>query len=382
MADKKKKIKKLLFISSRDPFSGRFSGDVIRAKKFTNFFEKKYLTTLVSLGKSDSEKKIRKLNVITFKDRNIFMKLMYILNSFFKFHPFQLGYFYSDKMDSYIKENFKNFDVVFCQSIRTAQYAMSIDERKKILDMGDLYSKNYIQTYKNTFFLNPLKYIYLIESFLMRKYETNCFNNFQEVFLYSKKNIVAKNKITKIDFGIDKVFNRLNYKNNNNRIIFVGNIKYLPNKLACKYFLKKIFPKILNIDPSIEFHIIGEISNFNKFFWSKRKSVKIHGKVGKLLPIIKKSFCALANLSISPAPNTKILTYMSYGIPCIASKQVADNFHTKNKNLLPFYKSDNELIKLIFKLKKNKKYSEKISKNSSLFVRKFKWENILKKINI
>ena len=61
MADKKKKIKKLLFISSRDPFSGRFSGDVIRAKKFTNFFEKKYLTTLVSLGKSDSEKKIRKL---------------------------------------------------------------------------------------------------------------------------------------------------------------------------------------------------------------------------------------------------------------------------------------------------------------------------------
>ena len=59
------------------------------------------------------------------------MKLIYILNSFFKFHPFQLGYFYSDKMDSYIKENFKNFDVVFCQSIRTAQYAMSIDERKK-----------------------------------------------------------------------------------------------------------------------------------------------------------------------------------------------------------------------------------------------------------
>ena len=77
----------------------------------------------------------------------------------------------------------------------------------------------------------------------MRKYETNCFNNFQEVLLYSKKNIVAKNKITKIDFGIDKVFNRLNYKNDNNRIIFVGNIKYLPNKLACKYFLKKFFQK-------------------------------------------------------------------------------------------------------------------------------------------
>ena len=36
-----KKCEKILFISPRNPFSGRYSGDVIRAHKFINFLKKK-----------------------------------------------------------------------------------------------------------------------------------------------------------------------------------------------------------------------------------------------------------------------------------------------------------------------------------------------------
>ncbi len=34
-------MKNILFISPRNPFSGRYSGDVIRAHKFINFLKKK-----------------------------------------------------------------------------------------------------------------------------------------------------------------------------------------------------------------------------------------------------------------------------------------------------------------------------------------------------
>ena len=53
-------MKKLLFISPRNPFSGRYSGDVIRAKEFVNFFKKKYKTTVVTIDKINSKNK--KLN--------------------------------------------------------------------------------------------------------------------------------------------------------------------------------------------------------------------------------------------------------------------------------------------------------------------------------
>ena len=37
----KKKMKKILFISTRDPYSGRYSGDVIGSKKIINILKKK-----------------------------------------------------------------------------------------------------------------------------------------------------------------------------------------------------------------------------------------------------------------------------------------------------------------------------------------------------
>ena len=53
-------MKKILFISPRDPFSGRFSGDVIRAEKFLNFLKRKNLVTAISPGNFNLTKKKRK----------------------------------------------------------------------------------------------------------------------------------------------------------------------------------------------------------------------------------------------------------------------------------------------------------------------------------
>ena len=44
-----------------------------------------------------------------------------------------------------------------CQSIRSFQFLPKDINKKLALDMGDLYSKNYYQTYRNLFLLNPLK---------------------------------------------------------------------------------------------------------------------------------------------------------------------------------------------------------------------------------
>ena len=159
----------------------------------------------------------------------------------------------------------------------------------------------------------------------MKKYELLCFENFQKTFLFSKKEIKTlndKKNIYQINFGIDKIFKKFKYSKKNYKIIFIGNIKYLPNRLACKKFISKVLPKILKVDPNIQFHIIGEISKINKFLWSRNKSVKIHGKVSNLKPLLSKSFCGLANLEISSGIQTKILTYMSFGIPVISSNQV------------------------------------------------------------
>ena len=55
---------------------------------------------------------------------------------------------------------------------------------------------------------------------------------------------------------------------------------------------------------------------------------------------------------------------MSFGIPAITSKESFDsNLLRKNKDVY-VYSSNEELVKLIFNLKENKKISNKLSKNS------------------
>ena len=389
MENKKKikKIKKLLFITPRNPFSGRFSGDVVRAKKFTEHFKKKFSVTLLTLDKTiSSQKKIKNLHLITIKERNILIKLFNIFKFLFKLQPMQLGYFYSNDINKFIKSNYRDFDLILFQTLRATQYYCPSNHKKKYLDMGDLYSSNYLQTSKSKNIFNPLKYIYLLEGMLIKKYEILCFKKFDKIYLFSKKEIKSvntfKNKIKQTNYGIDKIKKKFRYSKKNNKIIFIGNIKYLPNLDACKYFAKNIFPKILERDSSIQFHIIGEISKIDKFLLERNKSIVVHGKLNKLDAIIKKSFCGLANLNISSGIQTKILTYMSFGLPCISSRKVIKNFDKLNSQVIPSYTNDDELIKLIFKLKNKKKLSTKISQKSIKEIKKFYWKTVLNNIKV
>ena len=143
----------------------------------------------------------------------------------------------------------------------------------------------------------------------------------------------------------------------------------------------KVLPLICKKHSNVEFHIIGEISKIDKFFLRQKKNVKVFGKVNNLEPYLDKVICGLANLKISSGIQTKLLTYMSYGIPSICSQQVAENFDAIKESKINFYKNKEEMIKIILKLKKNKNFSLSSSKRALKTIKKFKWDKILSILN-
>ena len=52
-------------------------------------------------------------------------------------------------MSNFVKNNAKNYDILFFHHMRSSQYLPKNYTGKTILEMGDLYSDNYSQTYKN-----------------------------------------------------------------------------------------------------------------------------------------------------------------------------------------------------------------------------------------
>ena len=95
-------------------------------------------------------------------------------------------------------------------------------------------------------------------------------------------------------------------------------------------------------------------------------------------PIIKNSICGICNVNIGTGTQMKMLTYMSYGLPCISSiVSFKNTSFNPNKEIIVF-NNKNDLISKIIKLKKNKLFSNKISKLSYFaFKKKYEINKIL-----
>ena len=367
-------MKKILFISTRSPYSGRYSGDVIGSKKIINLLKKSNIIDVVSLDKKEN---FTKKNIHIFKSPPLLIKIFYILKSFITLKPLHFGFFFSNEMKKFIKRKSYNYDLIFCYHIRSSQYVPKNFKGEKIIEMGDLYSSNYKQTYYNLNIFNPLKYIYFLESLLVEKEEKNIFLKFDKVILFSKNEIKKIHKrfikkIIHINLSIESIKKKYSFSKKNRKILFIGNLKYLPNILAIKNFIKKVLPKLRRIIPNVKLQIIGDINLIDKILLTINKDVQCLGIKKNLDKYIRGSFCGLANLEIATGVQGKILTYMSYGLPVICSKKVAFNF---NQNVL-FYKNYHEIADKILILNKNKKVSCQMSKKSLSFVNKFKWEKI------
>ena len=236
-------MKKILFITTRNPYSGRFSGDVIGSLKIINFLKKKNQVDVVTLYRKKTQLKKK---IIYFKSPNYFLKIFYVLHSLLRLKPLQFGLFLSKKMKAYVKKNAKRYDLLFFYHIRSSQYLPNNYKGSTVIEMGDLYSSNYYQTFCNLNIFNPLKYVYLIESILIKRVENRIFQSFNKIILFSKDEIkkinkIFRKKIYNVNISIKSVQKKFTYSLKNNKILFIGNLGYLPNLLAVKDFINNSF---------------------------------------------------------------------------------------------------------------------------------------------
>ena len=379
---------KILFVSSTPLHPNAFDGKEKRALSILESISRKNEIDIVCIDQNkDKEKKnIKFCNNITRFKISFFLRFLNTFLSLVKLGPLQNGYFYSKEMFNFINNSKDNYDTIIFHLIRCAQYLPSDFKGKTILEMTDLVSVRDKQIIKGLSIINPLRYLYILENFLMKKYEIKVSNKFDKVVFITKKELfqakkfIEKNKIVVIEnnFNLEKKINNFNKKNK--KIIFLGNINYLPNKLACYEFSKYILPKINEKYPDIEFHIIGKINIFDKLLLKFFNNVEIHGPISNLRSAFKNSICGICNVRIATGFQNKILNYMSFGIPVIVSKEsfVAGIFKI-NTNVCVFKKNE-DLINLVIKLKENKKLANKLSFNSSKILKNnFNSMKILKK---
>lgn len=178
-------MKKILFISSRPiyPITG---GDQIRTAQQLELLCERFEVDVLYLTPNREDIALERFIPSIGHTYRIPMTHLqhYIQTLCFMFNklPLQVNYYYSRRVSKFIDSIINNYDAVFCNNIRTAEYAKCYSV-VKYLDFVDAISMNYDKARKKARGIKRL--IYSIDYKRCRHYEQKCLDVFDSCAIIS-----------------------------------------------------------------------------------------------------------------------------------------------------------------------------------------------------
>lgn len=179
---------KILFISTR-PILPIIGGDQIRTIQQLKFLLQRYSVDVVYLYSENKNEDLLKTNLPKIHHiKTIHLpkwkSYLHTLRFFFNTLPLQVNYYYDRKLKQYVDKQAPKYDAIFCNNIRTAEYARHITGPIKYIDFVDAISMNYEKAWKKAHGIKKL--IYWLDCKRCIKYEKKVIKSFDSCAIISK----------------------------------------------------------------------------------------------------------------------------------------------------------------------------------------------------
>jgi len=375
----------ILYISPKIPYP-LSDGGKLRVFNQIKGFSKRH--KIVSLSFIQSKKELNDVGALRkyCKIKTVVLKTYQnYINSFFGLFsrkPLRVWYLKSRKMrkmvGKIIKEN--KINVIIIQAIRMAQYLPKNFKCKKILDAVDTPSLQIDRAirYERNFIW---KMLYKIELSRLRRYEQSIIKKFDKIIVISNVDkIVLSEKAIVLGNGINQKIKAPKKIKNSKNLIFVGNMEYPPNVGAVLWFAKKIFLKINKKFPGIKFYVVGK-NPPKKIKRLVSKNIIVTGFVKSLDSYFAKCSIAVAPLRTGSGLQNKVLEYMLYKTPVVATSVANEGIRAKSDMEILIANNADEFLEKISLLVGDKRLRDKIVLNALKFVKKkFDWDKLNEKL--
>ncbi len=235
---------------------------------------------------------------------------------------------YTTSLTDYLKENGNFFDVIFVSRGEIAsKYICSIKEhcqRAKILfDVTDLHfvRESRQAEIENDPYLKKraLKLKQQEFNIIQQSHYTIVHGHYEKQLLETE---LPQAKVMNIPF-FSKIYGRTTKFSHRKDICFLGGFLHSPNVDAVKYFVKNIWSLVQSMLPDVCFYIVGshppeeirELANEN---------IIVTGHVPCLEEYFNRCRVSIAPLRYGAGVKGKIVSSLSYGVPCVASSVAAE----------------------------------------------------------
>lgn len=325
--------KKICILTPRFPLPEN-GGDVLRINNIARQLKREgYQLVLVSFEDDgapqiyEAERIYDKVySVHRSKTYSLWQSLIHLLSG----RALQCGYYYSGKYKRMLKHVIKTEkpDLYIAHLLRMMPYLDELGlQDRSIIEMTDALSKTYSLSSESKGG-GVLKYIYTIERHLIRRAE-------QYSMLYFPVNVLVSQ--ADIDYlgtlsphvsglrlrtnGVDMI-EKPSHKYNPNKIVFVGNMRTLQNQDAVLFFVREVFPRILNKQPNAVFYIVGAQPP-QKILELACQNIIVTGFVDNLNATISDAAVAVAPVRVAAGIQNKVLVAMGCGIPVVLTTLIS-----------------------------------------------------------
>jgi len=388
---------KILMVSSFLPFP-LYSGGHIRLYNILKILSQNHEVILVcekrdyqsEKDKDEIEKICKKVITV---DRKKQWTLSNIVSSGFSFSSFLITGHTNSKMKEEISTLLNNnkFDIIHAE---TSYIMQNIPETLVPIVLIEhnieyLVYKRYAD--KASLFIRPFLNIDILK---LKNQEERFWNKADYLVAVSEdEKTIMKNynkNIAIVSNGVDLdnfKFQISNFKfsQKEKTILFIGDFKWVQNRDAVEFILKKIWPTLIsnikNKKLNMKLWVVGK--NIPQEFKKLRYSniVLDENAPDDTSLIYKKADLLLAPIRIGGGSSYKILEAMSSGVPVITTKLGANPLGAITGKEIIVSENEKEIADQILKLFSDEEFYKKISSNARILIEeKYDWKKIVKRL--
>ena len=321
----------ICILAPRYPFPEN-GGDVLRLNQVARYLKARdHRLTLVAFRQTDiTVPDVEHLydEIITVH-RNRWFAAFHIITGLFRGQPMQRGYYLSRDYAKAFRRIIANrhFDLFISHLVRMIPYLEDNNLcHRSIVEMTDALSKTYELAIRAQGG-GLLKYIYMVERGLIKRYEQYVIEKFPKVVLVSADDIALLNQghahssLCLFPNGVNlNPSPSVSY--DCNKITFIGNMRTLQNSDAVVHFARNIFPLILRERPDAVFQIVG-----NQPSPAVRAlacdNIIVTGFVENLNAVIADSCVVVAPVRVAAGIQNKVLVAMANRLPIVLSSLIS-----------------------------------------------------------
>jgi len=393
-------MKRILFLTYRIPDISLKDGYSIRILGLAQILKREYQIDLASLFRKELKVEYKKglkeiFNNLYLFPKNIFSEKIGAIKGVLSSGPIQEDIYLSPEMRRWVGRNYKKYNLIFCETLRTMTYVKNL-KIPKVIDLIESLSLKYKRAKK---FVNPLwKLIYQIEIPRIREREKEVLKDFDRIFIsspFDKEYLIENSKLKTQNSKLIVISNGvkeevIHYPSSNiqypeeNYISFFGKMDYQPNEDAVWWFSREVFPRLKNKIPDLKFYIVGTNPTKKIKKLKINKNIKITDYLKNPYEILRKSKLIVVPLRFGAGIQNKVLESMALGKTIITSPIGAQGIpEAKSGEHLEVIKEDRpeiwaeKILTLLFNSRKRNDLGEKAKK---LIEENYRWEKIGNKL--